>query len=65
MSYATGHHPLPKITAGVHESFKYEFMLPEINRKTTLLKEINSIISSCLAVEPEHRPTAMNLKLQF
>jgi serine/threonine protein kinase len=65
MNYSQGWQSCPRITTDFPASFNDEFVLPALDRKTTLLEEVNSIIASCLAIQPEGRPTALNLKLRF
>jgi serine/threonine protein kinase len=65
MSYSQVLRPCPRITTDFPASFNDELVLPASDRKTTFLEEVNSIIASCLAIQPEGRPTALNLKLRF
>lgn len=65
LAFIEGRVHLPQVDAEVNSSLDRETYCPKERRKRTFVAQVNSIIGSCLVLQPSDRATVMQLKVRF
>lgn len=58
-------HALPQLEEGHNKALCHAIWCPERDRVLPLWEQVNSMIKLCLAIDPEERPTALELSNRF